>query len=270
MPEALPLPDASAVWSGLHDWVERHAGIVLTGGRSESFRIRVEALCQNERVTPPQMLSSLERGDARVAMMIADAATTNYTQLFREREAFDWLAEKVYPTLDAGPVRIWSAATSTGEEAYSLAIHAAYNLGPDAFGRVRVLGTDLSARHVETAEAAVYETGRMPELTPAEKLAFEPLSETRWRVRPAYRDMCTFRRLNLLAPHWPFTQSFHLIFCRNVLYYFDAASRHRVLEAMFDVAAPGAWLITSFTDPTTDGPTRWSSVQPGVFRRPPV
>lgn len=267
MSEALALPETATVWVQLHDWVERHSGIVLTAARSESFRIRVEALCQNERATPQQMLQRLERGDARVAMMIADAATTNYTQLFREREAFELLAEQIYPTLDPGPVRIWSAATSTGEEAYSLAIHAAYNLGPAAFGRVKVLGTDLSGRHIEVAEAALYETGRMPDLTPAERLAFEPVSQSHWRVRPAYRDMCTFRRLNLLAPHWPFTQAFHIIFCRNVLYYFDAASRHRVLEAMYDVAAPGAWLITSFTDPTTDSPTRWSTVQPGVFRR---
>jgi chemotaxis protein methyltransferase CheR len=270
MSEALLLPEAVPVWVRLHDWVERHSGIVLAGGRSESFRIRVEALCQNERATPEQMLTRLERGDARVAMMIADAATTNYTQLFREREAFQLLADQVYPTLDPGPVRMWSAATSTGEEAYSLAIHAAYNLGPGTFGRVKVLGTDLSARHIETAEAGVYETARMPDLTPGERLAFEPLSDSHWRVRPPYRDMCTFRRLNLLAPHWPFTQAFHVIFCRNVLYYFDSASRHRVLEAMYDVTAAGGWLITSFTDPTSDVRTRWSSVQPGVFRRDPI
>lgn len=264
------MPDGAGVadpWGELRAWVACHCGIVLEHGRSEQFHERMTALCSRLRLTPAEVLTHLHRGDRSLSLEVADAATTNYTQFFREREAFDFLAEQVYPSFEAGPVRMWSAATSTGEEAYSLAIHATLQLGSEALARVKVLGTDLSDRHVATAERGMYAESRVEHLLPGERLGLEPVGMGQCRVRATIRSMCTFRRLNLLQPGWPFTQPFHVILCRNVLYYFEYAARVALFEAMFDATAPGGWLITSFTDPTGDICSRWSRVAPGLFRR---
>lgn len=263
MPDGAPDDAVHAI----REWVTHRSGIVLDHGRSEHFIQRVRALCATEGISATALLFKLQSGDRRAMLEVVDAASTNYTEFFREREAFELLTARVFPSLRDGPVRIWSAAASTGEEAYSLAIHAQAYFRGETAARVKVLGTDISERHITAAERALYADGRLARLTPVERLAFEPLGMGQSRVRPEVRALCTFRRLNLLSPAWPFTQPFHVILCRNVLYYFDDVSRARLFESLYDASAEGAWLITSFTDPTADIRSRWVPYQPGIFRK---
>jgi chemotaxis protein methyltransferase CheR len=209
----------------------------------------------------------LRMGDRRLMLEVADAASTNYTTFFREREAFQILEDEIYPTLPQGALRFWSAAASTGEEAFSMAIHAKLVLRSEVAGRIKILATDLSDRHVAAAEKATYADGRLGQLDHRERAFFEPLGMGQSRLRSEIRTMCTFRRMNLLSAPWPFTQPFHLVLLRNVLYYFDVPTRRKLLEDCFDATEFGGWLVTSFTDPTSDVATRWRSVRPGIFRK---
>jgi chemotaxis protein methyltransferase CheR len=87
-------------------------------------------------------------------------------------------------------------------------------------------------------------------------------------VVPEVRNMCTVRRLNLTSDTWPFEQKFHLIFLRNVLYYFDPPLRVQILERCYDVTEPGGYLITSLTEPLLDLKTRWKAKGSAIYWKP--
>ncbi len=89
-----------------------------------------------------------------------------------------------------------------------------------------------------------------------------------YQVVPEIRRMCTFRRLNLKAAPYPFAKGFHVIFCRNILYYFDRPHQVQILEQLYDAAEPGGWLLTSVTETVRDLGTRWQPVMNAVYRRP--
>ena len=166
------------------------------------------------------------------------------------------------------PLRVWSAATSSGDEAYSLAMLAREHFGEAAAANVRILGTDVSERQLAMAESCLYPRDQ---LGPTDQLRlarwFVPAANRCVRVLPEIAALCTFRRLNLTQLDWPFERRFHLIFLRNVLYYFEPPVRQAILERCYDFAEPGAYLITSLTEPMIDVRTRWSALQPAVYRK---
>jgi chemotaxis protein methyltransferase CheR len=263
------LPPAEAeTMDALRSWVRHHFGMCFTGDQESFFRSRIEDFCLAHRLLPQELLVRLGVGDHHVVARLAEAVSTNHTFLFREPESFEFLCDTIVPTLAGRDVRIWSAAASSGEEAYSIAIAVRECLGAPAESLVRVLGTDISARQVHSAEAGLYSEQQLVGLLPDRRDRWFVREGTQgFRVCPQLRQMCTFRRLNLTARPWPFEQRFHVIFLRNVLYYFDAHVRRQVVEACFDAAEPGAWLVTSLTEPMLELVTRWRPVGPALFRR---
>lgn len=161
-----------------------------------------------------------------------NALTTNLTAFFREDHHFPLLAELLRQHAADGPVALWSAACSTGEEAFSMAITALETLGPKP--PVKILGTDLDTRAVRTADLGIYPIERV------EKLGEERLKrfflkgtgdKTGYaRVRPEVRALVRFRPLNLMTHPWPIRGPFLAIFCRNAMIYFDRTAQRRVLE----------------------------------------
>jgi chemotaxis protein methyltransferase CheR len=250
-------------------WVETHCGIRFENGQEGFFRMRLDALCRRQGTTLSAVFARLLSGDRDLILQVAEAASTNYTFMFREPEVFEVLGREIFPSLRLDQVRCWSAAASSGEEAYSMAIVAQEVYGASSASKVRVLGTDLSARHVRSAEEAIYTSQHLVDLTPARRALFEPAGLGHFRPHAALRRMCTFRRMNLTQDAWPFEQRFHVTFLRNVLYYFDVPVRRRILEACYDATEPGGWLVTSFTEPVLDLSTRWRQVRPAFFRRDP-
>jgi chemotaxis protein methyltransferase CheR len=251
----------------LRAWVRHHFGIAYGSDQNLVFVDRIEAVCRDTRLSPDALLARLGAGDAAVTRRLAEAVSTNHTFFFREPEVFELLARDIFPRLPAGPLRIWSAAASSGDEAYSLAIAAHERFGQDAYERVRVLGTDLSERQVRLAEAGIYPVYQVGDPGPARARWFEPAGPGKVRVAPGLRGMCTFRRLNLMHRPLPFTQRFHVVFLRNVLYYFEPPVRRLLLEACFDATEPGGWLVTSLTESITDLKTRWRPVGSALYRR---
>ena len=131
-----------------------------------------------------------------------------------------------------------------------------------------ILGTDISAPVVRLAEAAVYNSAHLEHIEPAlvEKY-FARDDDGQWTVAHDIRRMCLFRRLNLISAPYPFQQRFQVVFCRNVLYYFEVATQLQVVESIYDVTEPGGFLITSVTDSLRGLNTRWAMVHSGVYRR---
>jgi chemotaxis protein methyltransferase CheR len=213
------------------------------------------------------VLSATLRGDPKVISRLAEATSTNHTAFFREPDTFDALAREILPSLPQGEaLRLWSAAASSGEESYSMAIVADSVLGEDA-SRVRILGTDISERQLRVAEQAVYARDAVTLVPDRLRNAFVDGDDLSVRVAARIRQRCVFRRLNLVAQPWPFAKQFHVIFLRNVLYYFDPQVRQQVIEACFDVAAPRGWLVLGLSEPLLDVQTRWTPAGPGLFRK---
>jgi chemotaxis protein methyltransferase CheR len=183
-------------------------------------------------------LDTLEtRGDDDEWQAFVNCLTTNLTSFFREGYHFDVLQEQLRqasPRADA-PLRIWCAAASTGEEAWSLAITACEALGTLA-PPVRILATDIDTQVLETAERGVYAIDRIAALSEERKQAFFQRGTGpqagQCRVKPALRELVEFRPLNLLEPKYAVGPGLAAIFCRNVMIYFDKPTQYQILQRM--------------------------------------
>jgi len=187
---------------------------------------------------------------------LVTAITTNVTQFFREPHHFEALRTRALPPLieraeRGGRVRIWSAGCSTGQEPYSIAL-TLLALAP-GIGRldVRILASDLDRAVLATARRGVYADRAVeaipPELRPAH---FKPVridGETAYAVGPAPRALVAFRQLNLTAD-WPMRGRFDIIFCRNVVIYFDSATETRIWQRFAERLPVGGWLFVGHSE----------------------
>ena len=184
---------------------------------------------------------------------IVDALTTNETSWFRDREPFNALTTVVLPELvkaraAARRLRLWSAACSSGQEAYSLAITLQENLPPG--WTYEIIGTDISTEMVKRAEAAQYSQVEVNRGLPAGQLVqhFERAG-AHWQITPSLRRNVSFKLMNLTAP-LPAMAQFDMIFLRNVLIYFDVATKKTVLRNVARLLRPDGWLFLGAAETT--------------------
>ena len=262
-----PESRAQAV-SWLREWSRKHCGIAFSDEQSGVLEVRFESFCREVNLPSDAVQARIAAGDRALTLRLQDTVSTNYTFFFREPETFAFLRERMLPTFGAlDSLRIWSAAASTGEEAYSIAILLKECMGADA-ARVRILGTDLSERTLKLAERGVYANTQLGSMSVERRARwFTSAPGNQYQVRDEVRNMCTFRRLNLLHSSWPFELRFHIVFLRNVLYYFEESVRRSILEACYEAVEPRGFLATSLTEPMVDLRTRWTQVGPAVFQR---
>jgi chemotaxis protein methyltransferase CheR len=209
-------------------------------------------------------------GQALIAMI--DVLTTNHTSFFREPAHFNFVLQTMLPNLRARrEIRLWSAACSTGEEPYSLAFSFYDSLGIDAFSKVRILATDISTRVLRTAQFGVYAAERFSSI-PVDQLRRyvlrgEGKQKDSYLVKKQFRDLIEFRRVNLMDDvsglgHFP------LIFCRNVMIYFDRQTQQDLVNRLAARLEPGGYLFIGHSESLggIDQPLEY--VQPAVYRKP--
>jgi len=189
-------------------------------------------------------------GEALVALI--DALTTNHTSFFREPIHFEFLREKVLPQVrDRERIAIWSAACSTGEEPYSIAACIQEEWGEAGLSRLRILATDISTRALKKAQNAVY---------PAERFEGIPVQQLRpfllrgngesrglYRVKPQVRGAVEFARVNLMES-LSHLGPFSVIFCRNVMIYFDKPTQEGLVNRLAGCLEPGGYLFTGHSE----------------------
>jgi len=174
---------------------------------------------------------------ASLAIEVVEAMTTNETFFFRDKVPFDHFRDTIMPALMEARarekrIRIWCAAASTGQEPYSLAM-ILKGMGAQLAGyKVQILATDLNGEVLERAREGIYSQFEVQRGLPIQQLVkyFEQVGE-RWQIAPELRDMVQFRPLNLLGDFRPLG-TFDVVFCRNVLIYFDQATKTDVLDRM--------------------------------------
>ena len=208
--------------------------------------------------------------------VLLDAIATHHTAFFREPQHFDYLARVVLPPLRARaertPILGWSAACSSGEEPYTIAMTAWEQFGDDATHRVRLLASDLSTPVLERATKGVYRTERVADLPRSIVLKYFERSlppGNTVRVIDPLKRLIEFRQLNLLDPPPP-GRPLDFIFCRNALIYFDRDTQQRVIQQLEARLAPGGHLFTSHSESLNSLSHALTWVAPAVYRRGPA
>jgi chemotaxis protein methyltransferase CheR len=209
---------------------------------------------------------------------LVDLLSTNHTHFYREGDHFTFLTQtalaQFLPDLKASgaPLRVWSAASSSGEEPYTLALVLAEYLQAHPGVGWKILASDISNRMLTRAKQAVY---RMTSVAPvpAEQLQRYFLRgvdewEGTCRVGPELRNRVQFDRINLFQGSYPISAPQHVIFCRNVMIYFDLESRAMAVERMIRHLVPGGYLIIGYSESLMGINHGLQQVQQGVFRLP--
>jgi len=231
-----------------------HAGISLSDSKQELVYSRLSRRLRATGIdTFDDYLAYLEQDTGSEWEAFTNSLTTNLTSFFREGHHFPILAEHLLKMKGkhSGPITIWCSASSTGEEPYSIAMTAV-----DAFNSfkppVTILATDLDTRVLETAKAGVYAEERVAKLDPALVKRFflrgTGHQAGHVRVRQELRDMITFRQLNLLDNNWPIRPPLDVIFCRNVMIYFDKATQFAILKKFVPLLANDGLLFAGHSE----------------------
>ncbi len=259
------------------DLVYRESAIVLEAGKEYLVETRLARIVRDEGLASIGDLVTRLRGSSATALhgAVVEAMTTNETSFFRDAHPFDALRTDVLPALierraSQRALSIWSAACSSGQEAYSIAMLLREHFPALAGWRLRIYGTDLSQAIVERAREGRYRGHEVNRGLPSAMLVkyFEQQGSD-WVVRAPLRELCEFSRGNLLGT-LPVPRALDVVFLRNVLIYFDLETRRTVLRRVRDLLAPDGWLALGGVETTLGIDESWHRVALGrsSFYRP--
>jgi chemotaxis protein methyltransferase CheR len=249
-------------------------GIKLTEGKEGLVKARLSKRLRHLGLGDfDQYLDHLESGTGSGELYtMIDALTTNKTSFFREDAHFHFLRDNILPAVrrQGGKMRIWSAACSSGEEPYSIAL-LLKNAWPDIQQYdVKILATDISTRMLEQAKEGIYRpdvVGDVPRpmLTRFFTAVGTPANRE-YRVNDDVRSLIRFARLNLIED-WPMRGTFNLIFCRNVMIYFDKETQQRLVRRFWQLLESGGYLFVGHSESLTTTSKDYRYVQPATYRK---
>ncbi len=222
-----------------------------------------------------RLLQSPEAGQELSDLI--DVISTNHTFFFRENAHFDFLRDRAVPEMAARAraeswtrFHVWSAACSSGEEPYSIAMTLAESLPTWPW---HIYSTDISHRILQKAQAATYKEDAVGKL-PAQVVrthfqkGFGP-QEGNYRVRASLRDGVSFHQLNLLTGEPPTRELFQVIFCRNVMIYFDRPTQEELVARLSRHLVPGGYLFVGHAESLANIKHTLQTIQPAVYQKPP-
>lgn len=262
----------------ISEFIEAQVGIKLPAGKrlmlEGRLQKRVRALNYSDLNEYVDRLFDGGKLDTELVHLI-DCVTTNKTDFFREPAHFDFLKETAVPELlgargrGSQGLKIWSSACSTGMEAYTTAIVLDDMVKSGSRFQFRVLGTDISTQVLRQAEAGIYTREMIapvpPELAKRYFLSARDKSRAEVRVIPELRRLTHFMRMNLMDQAYPVDRDVDIIFCRNVLIYFDKQTQRRVVDRLCTHLRPGGYLMVGHSE-SMIGSGGLKQVQPTVFR----
>lgn len=222
----------------------------------------------------------LKAGDAEDELAhLIDAISTNHTFFFRENAHFDFLRQHIVPEMQArhrterwSQFYVWSAACSSGEEPYSIAMTLTEALPRTSGWNWRIEATDISHRILDKARNGIYRDDIVAKLPAATiKTYFQRgigPQEGNYRVRAELRAMVSYHHLNLLEGEPPFREPFQVIFCRNVMIYFDRPTQEELVNKLTRRLVPGGYLLVGHSESLTGIKHSLQLVKPAIYRRP--
>ncbi len=208
-----------------------------------------------------------------VIKAVIDQVSTNHTFFMRENKHFKFFQDQVLPHLQATvknkDLRIWSAGCSSGEEPYTLAMIMADFFGEDkAAWDKKILATDISNRALEKAKTGRYENDDIDTLPSNWILSyFDRIDTDKYQISNKLKREVIFRRFNLMDKEFPFKKKFHVIFCRNVMIYFDETTKKDLANRFYDCTEPGGYLFIGHSEALNRSETNYNYVMPAVYRK---
>jgi chemotaxis protein methyltransferase CheR len=250
---AIPAADYELLQSMLH----RLAGIVLEPGKEYLLDARLGPLARQVGLaTVPELVTRLRERPGELDQRVVEAMTIHETAFFRDWKPFEALRTRVLPELiraresTTRKLVLWSAAASTGQEAYGMAMVLRENFPQVANWSITILATDLSLSILETARKGYFSQLEVNRGMPARLLTKYMKSEgAGWVVRDEIRRMVEFRPINLAKP-WPLLPRFDLVFLRNVMIYFDNPTKRAIFSRVKEVSAPDSYLFLGAAEST--------------------
>lgn len=254
--------------------VYKESGISLGDGKRSLIVSRLSKRLRDLSLDTFQQYFNLVTGSAgqEEFTQLLDLISTNKTDFFREPKHFDFLREKVLPELASTKrVRIWSSASSSGEEPYTIAMTLYDGVQAPAQWNFHILASDLSTRVLAKASSGVYDAERVRDL-PADTLKRHFLSGRggaagKVKVKPHLSDMVTFRRINLMDDRFPIKTPLDVIFCRNVMIYFDRPTQERLVGRFHKYLKPGGYLFIGHSESLQWLNQPFKSIAPTIYRK---
>lgn len=251
------------------DYVQSLCGIYLDDSKDYLIESRLSSLVKQYECQDYKQLTDKARTTPELKTDVIDAITTNETLWFRDAAPFEALRHKIIPELidaKSGSMfpkkfRIWSAACSTGQEAYSIAMAFA-DVVPDFENwDLEILGTDISPSAVEKAKRGIYTNLEISRgLEQRYQGSYFLQNGGDWQINEVLRKVCKFEQRNLLEP-WSHKNEFDIIFCRNVAIYFTPEDRKQLFLRMKDALVPGGWFFTGSGESLMDLGENWRPFQ---------
>jgi len=256
--------------------VKQQSGIVLTKEKSYLLESRLVSVNEKYKFNDFTALASAMRmGNKDVIRDVVDALTTNESLFFRDLKPFDRFRDFMLPQLIQAraaqkTIRIWCAAASTGQEPYSLAILIKEAAAKLAGFKVEIIGTDLCREVLKRSQEGIYSQFEVQRGLPIQYLLkyFKQLSPDKWQINPDIRSMVTYREFNLLD-NPTMLGRFDIVFCRNVLIYFDQETKASILERVSKQMPEDGYLILGGAE-TVIGITNCFELSPGergIYKR---
>ena len=233
------------------DYLEKQSGILLGDNKQYLVKSRLSPLMTQFGIESLSELvtRAMNVRERELKMAVVDAMTTNETLWFRDTYPFQLLSDKIFPELGKSgrTIKIWSAASSSGQEPYSIAMTALEQQvkRPGSMpGGVQIVGTDISSTMLNQCKEGIYDSLALARgLSPERKrLFFEPYGDNKMRVVERVRKLTSFRPLNLLESY-SLLGKFDIIFCRNVLIYFAPEVKSKILNQFASSLNPGGYLM---------------------------
>ena len=260
----------------LADFIKENSGITLRDEKKTLLVARLGKILNDKGLQSFMEYYKILKDDinGKELSQLVDKITTNHTYFMRESEHFSYFSREVLPKLERtvrdGDIRVWCAASSSGEEPYSLAmIMADYFKGYETIWNKKLLATDLSHSILEAAKAGIYTKEQIAKLPQVWVLNyFDRLDEHNFSIKPQLKEEVVFRRFNLLEPVFPFRHKFHVIFCRNVMIYFDSVTKDALIDKFYNALEPGGYLFLGHTESLNRDKTRFEYICPAVYRKP--
>ncbi|WP_448568490.1 CheR family methyltransferase [Thalassotalea ganghwensis] len=261
----------------LCDFVYQVAGIVLNDSKREMVYRRLTRILRERKFNSfSEYCQLLRQKPEQEKDYFINAITTNLTSFFRENHHFDYLRDHELPNLinvkKAKRIRIWSSASSTGEEPYSIAIILVQALAKRLSAiDAKILATDIDSNVLSVGKLGIYDEKRIDGLPEVVRREFfkqgsgENLKKV--RVNPVLQKLITFKQLNLLH-EWPMKGPFDVIFCRNVIIYFDKKTQLDLFERYYQLLAPGGLLILGHSESLGAYQKYFENVGRTIFRKP--
>ena len=261
----------------LADFIKANYGIYLKDEKQTLLTGRLSNVLEEKNFTSFadyfNYIVADKTGDAVVTLI--DKITTNHTFFMREVDHFNFFRDKVLPQLASHSktkdLRTWSAGCSSGEEPYTLAMIIDEFFGMDKkWWDTKILATDISTKVLDIALKGVYTSERIATIPANWKLNyFEKLEKEKSVLISKIRNEVIYRKFNLMDKTFPFKKKFHVIFCRNVMIYFDNQTKMDLVKKFYDLMEPGGYLFIGHSESLNRNETEYQYILPSVYRKEP-